>query len=609
MKRLVLAALLATLVLPASAAAAPDAPFGHACTAQNGVRFCPTAADDQRVPSFDGVPLDVDVTLPETGPGPFPTIVMLHGFPGTKQAFETTNRDARNADGSISPHTYRWNNVFYATEGYAVVTLSSRGFGRSCGVPDSRTSPQCDRGWVHPVADQRYEIRDVQHLLGLLVDEGVTDPARVGVTGTSMGGSMTMQLGFLRDRVRNTDGTLAPWTSPAGKPMEIRAAYPRWGVSDLGYALIPNGRALDYRTPAKAEGVKPIGVAKDTVLKLLAAGGVAAGYIAPEGADPTADLLGWLKTIQAGEPYGADARALAQQFATFKGTPGLDAGNSAPLLIQVGWTDPVFPAIEAVRPYNRINTAVEGGADIGIQIGDVGHFTGGNPLGQYRTFNTEGAAFFARQLKGEGPVPSPGAVTAFLQGCPKGSKGSGAIRRNGWPSLDRGMFVLRRRSGTVTSSGGDAATAKIADPGQTNDRCTEVAPGARKGTTVITRRSPGLTLLGLPRLVTTVATDGDGAQLDALLWEVLPNGKQRIVDFGVYRLRDDQKGRITFQLQGNGYRFRKGSTIKLELRGRTPGLFRPSNGKFTVKLTDTVLELPTNEGPRPGNGIARPRGN
>ena len=34
--------------------------------------FCPTARDAQRVPSFDGVPLDVDLTLPALGDGPFP---------------------------------------------------------------------------------------------------------------------------------------------------------------------------------------------------------------------------------------------------------------------------------------------------------------------------------------------------------------------------------------------------------------------------------------------------------------------------------------------------------------------------------------------------------
>jgi pimeloyl-ACP methyl ester carboxylesterase len=594
------AAIAAVLALPAAASATPDAPFGHACTPQNGVRFCPTASDDQRVPSFDNVPLDVDVTLPSGGTAPYPTIIMLHGFPGTKQSFESATVEG------TSTHTYHWNNTFYAQQGYAVVNLSGRGFGRSCGDQDSRTAPQCDKGWAHAIADQRWELHDVQHLLGLLADEGVADPERIGVTGTSMGGLETMQLAYLRDKVRNIDGTLSQWKSPAGKAMAVAAAYPRWGVADLAYSLIPNGRVLSRKIPTKPEGISPFGVAKVSILNALADGGALVANIAPKGADPTADLFGWQEKVNAGEPYGADATEILKQFLEFKGTSGMDAGNASPLLLQVGWTDPVFPAIEAVRPLERINAAVEGGADVAIQIGDIGHFTGGNPLGQYMTFNNDGAAFFARLLKGEGGAVAPGGVTAYLQGCPMGSKGSGAIRRIGFRDLTRGIFRLRKSSGTVTSSGGDNATAKVVDPVQTSDRCTEVAPGATKGTTVITRKSPGLTMLGLPRVLTTVTTTGDHAQLDALLWEVLKNGKQRIVDFGVYRLTKNQKGRIVFELQGNGYKFAKGSTIKLELRGRTPNLYRPSNGKFSVKLADTTLEVPTNESPSKSKGIGKP---
>ena len=57
MKKLLALIPVLALVLPAAAQAAD--PFGHPCTAQNGVRFCPTATDAQRVPSWDGVPLDV----------------------------------------------------------------------------------------------------------------------------------------------------------------------------------------------------------------------------------------------------------------------------------------------------------------------------------------------------------------------------------------------------------------------------------------------------------------------------------------------------------------------------------------------------------------------
>ncbi len=62
--------------VPAATAATP-APFGHSCTSTNGVRFCPTTdAGPGRtvdgIPSFDGVPLDVDVTLPADRERPVP---------------------------------------------------------------------------------------------------------------------------------------------------------------------------------------------------------------------------------------------------------------------------------------------------------------------------------------------------------------------------------------------------------------------------------------------------------------------------------------------------------------------------------------------------------
>ncbi len=71
-RSLLLAAGVLALLAPAAAYAAPPNPFGHACVPQDGVLFCPTASDPEGVPSFDGVPLDVDVTLPPTGTGPSP---------------------------------------------------------------------------------------------------------------------------------------------------------------------------------------------------------------------------------------------------------------------------------------------------------------------------------------------------------------------------------------------------------------------------------------------------------------------------------------------------------------------------------------------------------
>lgn len=599
------AAVLVTLALaaalPATASASPSAPFGHACTAQNGVRFCPTASDDQRVPSFDGLPMDVDVTLPAGGTAPYPTIIMLHGFPGSKASLQSTKPEG------TDPHGYHYNNVWFAQQGFAVVNASSRGFGRSCGVPDSRTSPACDRGWYHPVADQRYELHDFQHLLGLLVDEGVTNPDAIGATGTSMGGGASMQLAFLENRVRNLDGTFSPWTSPAGKPIRLQAAYPRWGYSDLAYSLLPNGRALDYAIPTRPESRSPIGVVKSSVFNILAAGGQA-GFTAPEGADPTADLTAWVKLTNAGEPYGQDASALVDQVTTFKSATGIPGTTSVPLLIMMGWTDPVFPAIEAVRPYNRLRSATNDTADVTLQLGDLGHFNAGNPLAQYKVFNDGALPFFERHLKGEGPAPPLGAVIAYLQGCPKGSAGSSPIFASSYARLSRGVLVMTKGSGRVTSEGGSDRSAAAADPVKAADRCLRVQGGSTLGTTVLKRTSPGFTMLGLPRVVATVDTDGEFGQIDALLWEVTggrERRRQRLVDFGVYRLTPEQRGRIVFQLHGNGYRFAKGSQIKLELRGRTPNLYRPSNEPFSVRLRDIALEIPTRDKPSRAKRIDR----
>jgi cephalosporin-C deacetylase-like acetyl esterase len=200
--------LLAALLAAPALAAAEPAPFGHACKAQNGVRFCPTETFAQRVPTFDKVPLDVDVTLPPTGAGPFPTIVMIHGWGGSKTDFESSSPAGNGND------TFDYNNIYYAQHGYAVLNYTARGWGGSCGSEESREgTPICEeRGWIR-LADTRYEARDTQYLLGLLVDEKITKPRAIGTTGISYGGGQSIELAYLRNRIRLPNGEFAPWTS------------------------------------------------------------------------------------------------------------------------------------------------------------------------------------------------------------------------------------------------------------------------------------------------------------------------------------------------------------------------------------------------------------
>jgi hypothetical protein len=109
--------------------------------------------------------------------------------------------------------------------------------------------------------------------------------------------------------------------------------------------------------------------------------------------------------------------------------------------------------------------------------------------------------------------------------------------------------------------------------------------------------SHGFTLLGLPTVTATIKTNGVWGQLDSRLYDVLPDGSERLVSRGAYRLLDNQTGQITFQLHGNGYTFPSGDMVKLELRGNDADYLRPSNNPaFTVQVSGVTVSLPVPAG-------------
>jgi pimeloyl-ACP methyl ester carboxylesterase len=561
-------------VLAPPASAAPPAPFGHACEPRDGVLFCPTADDAARVASFDGVPLDVDVWLPPTGDGPFPTIVMLHGFGGSKTDFQ-------------GPQPAGYNAKYFASKGYAVVLPSARGFGRSCGVPDSRTAG-CERGWIH-LDDQRYEARDVQWLLAGLVDQLVARPDALGVTGISYGGGASMELALLADRIRRPDGVTESWQSPDGVPLSIAAAWARWPWSDLADALMPNGR-LGLRTYAS-----PVGVSIQAYVNALYALANTSGFVAPLGADPGADLTAWNQRLNKGEPYGSDVRSVLKQIHTYHGVLGLPIEKQiTPLLIQSGWTDDLFPVGQGRRIYDLLRQKSKS-APVALQLGDLGHSRAANHRADAAAFNAQGLAFFEARLKHSGKSPAPGSVTAYAQACPKSAaRGGGPYRAASFASLARGEVVFRHKAAQrVTSRGGDAELAQKLSP-LALDQCKGVSDDVARGTAVATVRSPGVTLLGMTHVRADVAVSGHNALLVARLWDVDPaTGHQRLVDRGVVRLRSSKI--VSFDLNGNAYRFSRGHQIKLELLGRDSPTYRAANGTFSVTVSKLRVALPTRE--------------
>jgi hypothetical protein len=172
----------------------------------------------------------------------------------------------------------------------------------------------------------------------------------------------------------------------------------------------------------------------------------------------------------------------------------------------------------------------------------------------------------------------------------------GPYKAANWSKLHPGTFkVTSAKAQKVTSSGGDPAAAKLFDKVLGNDPCPTTAAGKGKGTAVYSAKvKKGFTLLGLPLVQATIATKGKFGELAARLYDVA-GGQERLITRGQYRPLDNQKGKIAFDLNGNGYKLAKGHQVRLELLGQDPNYLRKSNGTFSLSVSKLSLTLPTRE--------------
>ena len=147
----------------------------------------------------------------------------------------------------------------------------------------------------------------------------------------------------------------------------------------------------------------------------------------------------------------------------------------------------------------------------------------------------------------------------------------------------------------VTASGDPVTSAQFDPIGGTTDACKTITPAPVLGTASYARPTEaGFTMLGLPTVTATIQTVGDFGELDSMLFDVAPDGSERLVTRGAYRLTDNQGGQVTFQLHGNGYAFAPGHTAKLVLLGSDAPYLRPSNDlACAVQVSNLTVSLPT----------------
>ncbi len=620
-------------------------------------------------PLNNTVALDVDLSLPDpvkfpTSGNQYPVVVMMHGCcSGNKTSWEGPTIDPGGAE------NWHYNNAWFASRGYIVVTYTARGFvdGSNHG---STGQTQLDSA--------KYEINDYQHLVGQLADAGDLDPGsgtvrvdpqRIVPTGGSYGGGFTW--------LALTDPT---WNSPgASTPMKVVAAATKYGWTNLVESLVPRGDdrrdSLPETDPAtvKSRLAATPGFPKRSINAALYASG-------KTGVPPGSSHTTFAPDIDEAQacltapptpprptpcaptrspplcPRFIDERSAYYQQGFFDGL----ADNSiadVPVFSAGTFTDKLFPAAEHRRMVERLKST---NASYPVQeyYGDYNHFVqtkrkefadvcgddvcgyedypGGDlnadpPSRSLEPGVTKRLNDFIDHYAAPPANASEGTpafdVTGALQVCPGNASFLG--RDPDEPGLRftaANFAALAPNSLQVNAAGtqltsnpvpGANAHGKTADPVgnlATNDGAcpVEQSPGgvATAGPGVATYDSQALsrnfTMLGQARVTVAHTGTGPARQLNARLYDLAPDGEQVMVDRGVKRITS-AIGPTTLDLHGAGWRFASGHKLRLEVTQDDETYIKASSLPSSLTLSGVTMKVPVRESSGTVGGGPAPR--
>jgi dienelactone hydrolase len=592
----------------------------------------PKSADAASMPGADPdgmVALDVDVSLPTSAPPPggYPMIVFMHGCcQGSKGDWERSDFDA-------AREQWHYNNAWFAARGYVVLNYTARGF-RS-GSRGSTGQTQLD--------SRLFEINDFQYLAGTFADDPFfsVNPQRIVATGGSYGGGFAW--------LAATD---PKWTSPGGLAMKLAAAAPRYGWTDLTYSLFPNGhhsqKPSDLPAFDGSDTTNPIGMPKSSLNSVLLGSGFIGTTLPPyvvdafgciNAADPYETNPLCQSTINTTLPsFIADRSAYYQN--DFFQKIASDPTYRTPIFNAGTFTDELFTSVESLRMSNRLQSVVP---DYPIQqyFGDYEHFVqnkakewgdicgadhhvctfadypGGDvnatPNGLLRTGVTTRLNrfidYYARPSGSPDPPQPKFDVTASLQICPQNADAA-------HPADEPGdTFIASRFSQLAPYTlhlgmSGDQQTTNVASPNphasQSDPIANAIINGGRCPVTT-TPAGPGVAVYDSEPLSadatmiggTTVSIDYDattaaGLQLDARLYDVLPDGTAVMVDRGVRRVTS-ASGTETYELHGNGWRFLAGHEMRVEISQDEGQYVKPSTITSSATIHGVRLGIPVRE--------------
>ncbi|WP_033256007.1 alpha/beta fold hydrolase [Kitasatospora phosalacinea] len=495
------------------------------------------------------------------GSGRRPAVLLAHGFGGSKEDLRPRAEEL-------------------ARDGYAVLTWSARGFGRSTG----------QIGLNQP----EREVADVSRLVDWLAQrpevqlDASGDP-KVGVTGASYGGAVSL---------------LA-----AGYDSRIDAIAPQITWFDLADALFPQGA----QGSSAADGVfKKLwaGIFFTTGSSAAFGGGGSTAPASGPGQGPGPGPVGcgrfraelcemYNRVAAAGRP-DADAVQLLE-----RSSPAAVADRiKVPTLVVQGQQDSLFPLDQG----DRIARAVAAnGAPVAVDWFGAGHDGGQETSTRADARIT---AWFDHYLKGDGADTGPAFRVTRTGGVD--STGFQAVLRGADADAYPGLGGTAQRS--VELAGGEQ---RFANPpgGAPPNISTLPGIGALSQLSAVgaglSLDFPGqyasfdsppldtaLDLTGAPAVSVRVAADAPEAVLFAKLYDVAPDGKQTLPQQLVAPLRvtgaDAPGGRtVRITLPAVEHRFPAGHRLRLVLAATDLAYASPARAAAYTVATDGPLSVPT----------------
>ncbi|CAM5429053.1 ABC transporter ATP-binding protein OS=Streptomyces aurantiogriseus OX=66870 GN=GCM10010251_70860 PE=4 SV=1 [Streptomyces aurantiogriseus] len=484
-----------------------------------------------RVMAVDGVRLDTSY-FTSGSDGRRPAVLLAHGFGGSKDDVRQQAEDL-------------------ARDGYAVLTWSARGFGRSTGRIG--------------LNDPKGEVADVSQLIDWLAEQpqvqlDKTGDPRVGVAGASYGGAISLLAAGHDDRV----DAIAP-------------AITYWNLAD---ALFPDGVFKKLWT----------GIFFNT-------GGGCAKF------EPALCAM-YERVAESGTPDDAARKLLEERSPSAVGDR-----IKVPTLLLQGQTDSLFTLAQSDAAAKAIRA---NGAPVDVDWIAGGHDGGDMETSRVQARVT---SWFDRYLKNDKSADTGPAFRVTRTGGVDSTDGEALLRGasdDTYPGLDSGdrSIALTGREQTFTNPPGATPPAVSALPGLGGSgglaQLSSLGVGVSldfPGQFAAFQSAPvtdDLRITGSPTATVHVKSTSDDAVLFAKVYDVGPDGRQQVLPSQLVapiRVEGAKAGKdVTITLPAIDHEVDKGHRLRLVLASTDLGYASPTApATYTVSVRGD-LKVPTAPG-------------